>query len=34
MIVALWEDIVEKRSETRIALQIKREIVKLKYPKG
>jgi len=33
MTVALWEDVVEGRPETRIALQIKREAIKIKCPK-
>ena len=33
MVVAIWEDVVEKRPEARIALQAKREIIKAKYPK-
>jgi len=33
MIVALWEDIIEGRPESRIALQEKRVTIKEKYPK-
>ena len=34
LIIASWEDVVEKRPEARIALQTKREAIKLKYPKN
>ena len=34
MNVALWEKVVENRSESANAIQIKREAVKTKYPKG
>ncbi len=33
MVVALWEKIVEGRSEASNLLQVKREAIKLKYPK-
>ena len=33
MTVALWEDVVEGRPKTRIALQVEREAIKIKYPK-
>ena len=34
LVVALWELVVEKRPETANELQAKRELIKLKYPKG
>lgn len=34
MVIALWEWQVEGRNEAKNILQIKREAVKLKYPKG
>ena len=33
MTIALWEDVVEKRPEARIAIQTEREAVKTKYSK-
>lgn len=34
LVVAIWEDIIEKRPEAKDKLQAQRVAVKLKYPKG
>ncbi len=33
LVVALWEKVIEGRTENALALQAKREAVKIKYPK-
>jgi len=34
LIVALWENVVEERAQSVVALEGKRQAVKTKYPKG
>ena len=33
LLIALWEKVIEDRPEAATALQVKREAVKIKYPK-